>query len=231
MIGFLLGALIWLAMLAQNLLLAAVSIVVSAALGLFWAPSQDALKCDAMMGTAWRVAWVALLQPFASLLMPAFIAAWRWLPARLAYWLNTPDDQDPATQGWNGNNKEKQVIWVHAHCGAFWTRVYWLERNCLYGLNVALRPWHINTNGPYILDITAKFSYDGKWLIAKQVLSVAYCRRFPLFGGWRNIWFGYWLPAYLRKLGPPCEVSPDADPDPTTDTGGVACLKFKKEMA
>lgn len=225
LLGGLLGAAIWLAMIAQNLLLAVVSLAVSLALGLFWAPWLPAGRRGAMLGTAWRVALLSFLQPFASLAMPAFVGLWYRLPAHLAYWLNTPDDQDPDTQGWNGNNKEKQVIWVHQHCGAFWTRVYWLERNCLYGLNVALRPWHLDAK-------QAGFAYDGQWLagVHSGGVPVAWCRRFALFGGWRNLWFGAWLPAYLRKLGPPCEISPDTDPDPTTDTGGVPCLKFKKAM-
>lgn len=222
----LLGAAIWIAMIAQNLLLSLVSIAVTAVLFIFWALWLPAGRRGAILGTVWRVGLVALLQPFASLVMPVLIAFWYRLPPSLAYALNTPDDQDPATQGWNGNNKEAQVIWVRDHCGAFWTRVYWLERNCLYGLNVALRPWHLDAKH-------AGFIYDGKWLAGVQAggVPIAWCRRFSLFGGWRNLWFGAWLPAYLRALGPPCVVSPDSDPNFETDTGGVPALKFKKEMA
>lgn len=220
-----LGGAIWLGMIVQNLLLSIVSIAVTLVLTLFWAPWLLAGRRGAMLGAAWRIIWVAFLQPLACIAMPLFILRWYQLRPRLAYWLNTPDDQDPATQGWNGNNKEKQVQWVRSHCGVFWTRVYWLERNCLYGLNVALRPWHLDAKA-------AGFIYDGQWLCGVQAggVPIAWCRRFSLFGGWRSLWFGAWLPAYLRQLGPPCVVSPDSDPNAATDTGGVACLKFKKAM-
>lgn len=45
--------LIWLAMIAQNLLLSTLSIMVSAALGLFWAPWLPARLRGAMLGTSW----------------------------------------------------------------------------------------------------------------------------------------------------------------------------------
>lgn len=172
---------------------------------------------------AWRVLAIQFPAPLANLLMPVFIALWRWLPARLAWWLNTPDDPDPGNQGWNGTNKEPQVIWVRQHCGAFWCRVYWLQRNCLYGWAVALR-------GPRVDFDTVEYRLVGSLLVAMWHgdINGAILRIWPWMIGSKFVvvYFGWKLWSYLDTIVP-IKKNPNPERDPAMDTGGVPVLTLR----
>jgi hypothetical protein len=230
-LGWLLGIVIWAGMTLQT---AALSILNIAATALIWLPYcgfqwlyKNSEFASALAGQAWPLMYVEALRPLAAFSMPLWIALWRWLTPGFAYQLNTPDDPDPATQGWGGTNKEPQVLWVLNHCGRFWCRVYWLQRNCLYGLAVKSKPFAIDV-------AKASYSFANGWLCARwqaQVGAFVFDRlvveRITGISIWpgRVLAFGADVHAYVDKLGPPLVRNGKPETDPTKDTGGVPCIK------
>lgn len=219
----LLGPAIWIGMTLLAMLLLIPQLIALVVL-FFATPFRDSSYAGWMERRAiWRIVAIQIPTPIATLLMPLFIAAWRWLPAPLAHWLNTPDDPDPATQGWNGANKEPQVIWVRQHCGAFWCRVYWLQRNCLYGWAVALR-------GPRVDFDTVEYRLVGSLLVAMWDgdINGAVLRIWPRMIGSKFvvIYFGWKLWSYLDTIVP---ITKNLNPerDPAKDTGGVPVLTLR----
>lgn len=218
-----LGATIWLGMTLLSVLTVALQLI---ALIVLWFAS--AFRGSSYAGwmerrAAWRVLVTQFPAPIVSLLMPLFIATWRWLPTGFAYLLNTPDDPDPITQGWNGTNKEPQVIWVRQHCGAFWCRVYWLQRNCLYGLAVTLR-------GPRVDFDTVEYRLVGSLLVAMWDgdINGAVLRIWPWMVGSKFvvIYFGWKLWSYLDSIVP-IKKNPNPERDPAKDTGGLPILTLR----
>ena len=222
--GWLLGLCIWLGMTIET---AVISIFLAFPLLFFTVIALFVPARWPLLNCAWRVALLALAAPFAALLMPAFILAWPILPAPLAYWLNTPDDPDPATQGWNGQNKEPQVIWVRTECGAYWCRVYWLVRNCINGAAVSLRPSRPDF-------ATATYTFDGFLCRCASASGVQWMMvvPMPMFGRVARFYFGAWLKAYLDALKVGVVVI-NANPteDARADPGAIPCLKVKLERA
>jgi hypothetical protein len=236
--GWPLGIAIWIGMTVQVTTLAILNIVFAV---FVWVPYAEITATKSVMAElgvalakqAWPLIWVELRRPFAALTMPLWVAVWRWLPAEFAYTLNTPDDPDPATQGWGGTNHEPQVLWVLNHCGRFWTRVYWLQRNCLYGAAVQSKPFPI--------DVTrANYSYVNGWLCARwqakfgtlvfDRLVVERITGVKLWPG-RVLAFGADVHAYVDKLGPPLVRNAKPELDPSRDTGGVPCVKLLRVEA
>lgn len=229
MIGFVVGLAIWAGMTVWLVLVLILQVLALVALFIgswFRETYFGWLDRDAI----WRILLCQLPTPFASLLMPIFVLAWRRLPAGLAYALNTPDDPDPVNQGWNGANKEPQVIWVRNRCGAFWCRVYWLQRNCLYGLAVLLRGRRIDfrtvnyfVNGNLI---TATWGDKPLGLLVQPAGLLLRIWPVPLFGRWLIIYFGWKLWAYLDSIVP-LKLKPSPELDPMRDTGGVPVLTLR----
>ena len=220
----LLGPAIWFGMMA--LTVGTVTLQLVALIVLFFASAfRDSPYAGWMERRAiWRVLAIQLPAPIAALLMPVFIVLWRWLPGPFAYWLNTPDDPDPVNQGWNGTNKEPQVIWVRQHCGAFWCRVYWLQRNCLYGWAVALR-------GPRVDFDTVEYRLVGSLLVAMWDGNIngSILRIWPWLmpgGKFVVIYFGWKLWSYLDSINP-IKKNPNPERDPARDTGGVPILTLR----
>lgn len=205
------GGIVWVLAALQTVILSLATIVLAAFCVLRFPTLAPALG---------RVALLALASIPAAVLMPLFILFWDRLPARLAYWLNTPDDQDPAHQGWDGENHEPQVIWVHVHAGEGWGRVYWLIRNCLNGLAVALRPSRPDA-------ATAQWTFDGAWVTSVSLAGTHRMRVSVTRIGSRFLclYVGPWLGAYLNTINPP--VFGGMEPDAARDTGGIPAIKVK----
>jgi len=221
---FLLGPAIWLGMALQTALL---STLVIAFVIFGWVPYVFAIGSETYRGAnllrqAWPVFYLELFRPLAALTMPLWIALWGVLSERFAYLLNTPDDQDPVNQGWNGTQKEAQVQWVRQHCGAFWCRVYWLQRNCLYGLAVRSKPDPINVK------LAVYVFYQG-WLGAEWPGGFALERiGYAKIGSrYLSLAFGADVHAYVDRLTPILIPNAKPETDPTKDTGGVPCVKVK----
>jgi hypothetical protein len=222
----LLGAAIWAGMTLQTTVLAVLEIAFAV---LVWWPyaglqivfgRRDLGR--ALGRQAWPLIWLDARRPFAALTMPLWIALWPHLTPHLAYALNTPDDPEPATQGWGGTNHEPQVLWVLNHCGRFWVRVYWLCRNCLYGAAVRSKPTPIDVG-----QAIYAYSADG-WLTARWEPANLVVERITGIKIWpgRVLSFGADVHAYVNKLGPPLERNARPEMDPTRDTGGVPCVKL-----
>lgn len=229
MIGWTVGLGIWIGMTLWITFVLALQIIALLALFIgswFRSAYYGWLDRDAI----WRILLCQLPTPFASLLMPALVWDWNWLPARLAYALNTPDDPDPVNQGWNGTNKESQVIWVRAHCGPFWCRVYWLQRNCLYGLAVLLRGRRVDfkTASYAVTGNLVTVIWGDKPLGLLVVPAGLLLRVWPVrfFGRWLIIYFGWKLWAYLDSIVP-LKLNASPEQDPMKDTGGVPVLTLR----
>jgi hypothetical protein len=227
-LGWLLGVAIWLGMTVQTTVLAALE--VAFAVLVWWPYAQLQILFGqrdygrALAAQAWPLIWVDLRRPFAAFTMPVWVALWDWLTPAFAYALNTPDDPEPATQGWGGTNHEPQVLWVLNHCGRFWTRVYWLQRNCLYGAAVRSKPLPIDV-GQAVYAYTADGWLTARWepgrLVVERITGV------KLWPG-RVLAFGADVHAYVDKLGPPLERNAKPETDATRDTGGVPCVKLMR---
>jgi hypothetical protein len=227
-----LGIAIWAGMTLQVTLLAIANIAL-AVLG--WLPYAGIYAVfrsrelgGALAWQAWPLIYVEFARPFAALTMPLWIALWNRLTPEFAYFLNTPDDPEPATQGWGGANREPQVLWVLNHCGRFWTRVYWLQRNCCYGLAVWSKPTPVDL-------ATVTYAYANGWLTARwrsqvgtlvvERLAVERITKLKVWPG-RVLAFGADLHAYVDELGPPLKRNPKPEMDRCKDTGGVPCVKL-----
>lgn len=229
MIGWTLGLGIWLGMTVWIAVVLVLQLIALFALFIgswFRGAYYGWLDRDAI----WRILVCQLPAPFASLLMPFFVGDWNLLPARLTFALNTPDDPDPVNQGWNGSNREPQVIWVRQHCGPFWCRVYWLQRNCLYGLAVLLRGRRVDFR-------TARYAVSGNlvtviWgeqplgLLVVPAGLLLHVWPVPIFGRWLIIYFGWKLWAYLDSIAP-LKLNPNPEQDAMKDTGGVPVLTLR----
>ena len=222
------GAGRWVANTALSFVVRAATVV---AVAVLWAASWfrgDVSIGQMERGAAWRVLVTQFPVPLVNVLMPLFVLVWRWLPARLAYWLNTPDDPDPVNQGWNGTNKEPQVIAVRQQCGAFWARVYWLQRNCLYG-------WAVQWRGPRVDFDTVRYKLVGSLLTATWAGGGRYGDGMAMLRIWRLkigsryvvVYFGWKLWAYINS--PLAKLVPNSRPewDASKDTGGVPVLTVR----
>ena len=217
--GNLYGIWTWVRMTAQTWLFAAFTITAAATWGIYGLVGAE--SDPRLADNAWLVIASELARILAAPTMPLWVAAWSWLPAGFTYALNTPDDPDPVTQGWNGTNKEPQVIQLREYCGPYWARVYWLLRNCLYGLEVMLRPARPDF-------ATVRYSFADGYVQAVSASGTQVMRavKWRLAGRWLILYFGPWLGAYLDSIEP---IKPNPLPtrDAAADVGGVPCLKIK----
>jgi hypothetical protein len=215
----LLGVGIWFGMLLQQSLISAAEIIACVVWG---ARAPFMPYSGKLLDTAWRVILLDLLRIPANLTMWLWILLWDHLPSGFQYALNTADDQDPINQGWNSKaNKEKQVIWVRDHCGDFWRRVYWLQRNCLYGLSVWLR-----RSRPDFATVQYVFLEGFVVATSNSGIQIMRATKRKVFGRWLIFYFGSWLGAYLNTIAP-LQRNPTPEDDATKDVGGVPTIKVK----